>query len=320
MQDEEQRLKEILTRPNDDGPRLNYAMSLLEANTPEANIRAEFIKIQVELESPNLSVPVWAKLLEAERQLYQKHHTDWEHPLRDSMKAALHQPGRWLRNKLFGVGGIWTFRKGFVEGVQAPAEKFLIEDIQLFGKTPLRRVVLTHSSILVRELFAQPQLGNLESLHLVGDMELDEELEALILNARACPLQVFEFRYPRLGADADDLFNLLRRQHEVPELNDFPLWSAANEEAQARIRVICDHPRLAQRVLEPEALHEPELLALNDWIYLGDQLDNSAIWAVAKSHQDLEDENHTGRRLYLVRPGEADELKQSPYFIGEVTG
>ncbi len=319
MENEEQLLKEILARPNDDAPRLNYAMNLLKVGTPETVARGEFIKVQLELESASLTVPLWAKLLETERQHYQKYHNEWERPLRDSMKAALHEPARWLRNKLFGVGGIWTFRRGFIEGVQAPAEKFLVEDVQLFGKTPLRRIVLTHASNLIPALLTIEALNDLESLHLVGDMELDEELDTLIAHARASSLEVLEFRYPRLGADADDLFNLLRRQHPVPEQNDFPLWSAADEEARSRIRLICDHPRLAQRVLEPDPLHEPELLALNDWIYLGNRLKNQGIWAIAKSHQDLEDENHTGRRLFLVRSGNAEELKQSPYFVKEIT-
>jgi hypothetical protein len=60
------------------------------------------------------------------------------------------------------------------------------------------------------------------------------------------------------------------------------------------------------------------MLALNEWVYLGDALATAGAWAVAKGHQDLEDEDGRCRRLVLLKNGRGDALRASPHFHREV--
>ena len=72
-------------------------------------------------------------------------------------------------------------------------------------------------------------------------------------------------------------------------------------------------------MLAGDPAQEGELLTLNEWAYQGQSFAELGAWAVAKGHQDLELEDGRCRRLALVRPGDGDELRASPHFVGELT-
>ena len=236
--DEASALRAVLTAPAADEPRRAYAERLAASARPADRARAEFIRLQLELETLPGADPRWPTLVARERELLDRHRAAWEKPLRDLFRPPLASPGRWLRSHLFGSGGLWAFHRGFVEHILAPAPTFLSEDVALLGRAPIRRVVLAHASEHVGELARDARLESLASLHLVGDMELDDDLNNLVAGARDVQLTVLEFRLPRLWPDVEDLFEVLR----APETDDggrdpehFPAWSAAGPEARTRL-------------------------------------------------------------------------------------
>jgi hypothetical protein len=166
--------------------------------------------------------------------------------------------------------------------VLAPAPKFLDEDAKLFSRTPLRRVVLTRASSHIRALIADERLRQLSSLHLIADMELDDELTIIGSAARAVGLLVTEFRYPRIGRQTEGLFSLLRHHVDKPEeLDAYAAWTNADENAKQRLKELAINPQLA------------------------------------KSHPDLENAQCRCRRLVLSHPMPGDALSQAPYYQGE---
>ena len=312
-------LRAVLADPQNDAPRRAYADFLAESSRPADQARAEFIHLQLDLARQPGDSPSWITRFGRERELLERYRAAWEKPLRDLFRPALSSPGRWLKSHLFGSGGLWGFHRGFIEHVLAPAPTFLAEDVAVLSQAPVRRVVLAHATEYVGPLTADPRLDQLASLHLVGDMELDEDLTGLAGAARSAGLSVFEFRIPRLWPDAADLFDVLRvpvGQDDGRDPNDFPAWALASPDARRRLASLAGSPRVT--LLAEDPAHEGELLALNEWVYLGDLLTEAGAWAVAKSHQDLEDEDGRCRRLVLLRPGRGEALRASPHFYGEV--
>jgi uncharacterized protein (TIGR02996 family) len=319
MSPDEALQRAVVTDPEADAPRLAYAEHLQSSSRPADRARGEFVRLQIELARLTGDEPQWPGLVGRERELLDRYRAAWERPLRDRFRPSLLSPGRWLRSHLFGSGGLWGFRRGFVEHIHAPAPSFLAEDAAILGHAPVRRVVLAHASESVGALAADPRLDALASIHLVGHMELDEELNVLAAGARAAGMTVLEFRLPRLWPNAEELFDLLRSSHaegrqREPEV--YPTWAAAGPDGRRRLSDLSASPRLA--LLAEDPAHEGELLALNEWVYLGDALTAAGAWAVAKGHQDLEDEDRRCRRLVLLRAGRGDELRESPYCHGEV--
>ena len=177
--DEASLLRAVLAAPDADEPRLAYADRLAESSRTSDQAHAEFIRLQIELAQLPDEDSRWPTLIGRERELLARYRTGWERPLRDRFKPRLASPGRWLRTQLFGNGGRWGFRRGFVEHILAAAPRFLAEDAAVLDHTPIRRIVLAHASDFIRPLAAEPHLNALSSLHLVGDMELDEDLNLL---------------------------------------------------------------------------------------------------------------------------------------------
>lgn len=310
-------LRAIVADPTADEPRLAYADLLSESSRVADQARGEFIRLQLDLDRMADTDPGWPLMVARERELLDRYRPAWEKPLRDTFRPSLASPGRWLKSQLFGAGGLWGFRRGFVENVLAPAPTFLAEDAAILDRAPVRRVVLAHATEYVGPLTADRRLDRLASLHLVGDMELDEDLSRLAEAARAAGLTVLELRLPRLWQDAEDLFDALRAPvgDECREPEAYPAWRQADEDGRERLCELstCRHVSL----LAEDPAHEGELLALNEWVYLGDALTEAGAWAVAKGHQDLEDEDGRCRRLVLLRPGQGEELRDSPYCVGE---
>ena len=319
MSSEPALLRAVLADPRADEPRRAYADFLAESSRPADQARGEFIHLQLDLAKQSGESPTWASRYARERELLERYRAAWEKPLRDKVRPSLASPGQWLKSHLFGSGGRWGFRRGFIEHVLAPAQTFLAEDAAILPHAPIRRVVLAHATEHVGPLAADARLDKLASVHLVGDMELDEDLARLASGAKAAGLTVFEFRFPRLWPDAADLFDVLRvpmGEDDGRDPNDFPAWSLADQDSRRRLATLAGSPRVA--VLAEHPAHEGELLALNEWVYLGDALKDAGAWAVAKSQQDLEDDDGRCRRLVLLKAGRGEGLKASPHFFGEV--
>lgn len=312
-------LRAVLADPNADEPRVDYSIRLAESPHPVDRLHAEFIRVQLELANTPESDSRWAELIGQERELLEVHRGAWEKPLRDLLRPSLASPGRWLRSHLFGSGGLWGFYRGFVEFILAPAPTFLQEDAVILNRSPVRRVVLGHASQLIESLAADSRLQTLTSLHLIGDMEYDEDLVILASCARAAGFIVLEFRLPRLWQDEDAMFQAIRAQDEHnPRDNEaFPAWRQADARGRKRLHKLATTRTLSVHKHEPA--WEGELLAVNEWAFLGREFREAGAWAVAKSHHDLEDSQGRCRRLVLLRPGKGEELRNSQYFTGEIS-
>lgn len=326
MPDETALLEAVLREPDADAPRHAYA-DWIQSQGGSVNIaRADLIRVQIDLEKSVEDDRAWPELARRERDLISQWRTTWEKPLRDLLKPSLFRPARWLRARLFGKGGTWRFHRGFIEEIDSSATSFLEEDSLLFGRTPIRRVVLSNATSLIGALASDQRLDNLDSLHLIADAEFDDEMEGIRQAASAIGLTPIELRFPRIQSDAAELFAVLRGDMEdstrLTKLGDFRNWTRASERERERLCELARRPRLVQRLVEPEHFSHAEVLRINDWIYLGDGLRASGAWAVVKTFHDLEDEEGLCRRLVLfkkdrVQQGGMDSLLKSPHLHKE---
>jgi uncharacterized protein (TIGR02996 family) len=153
-------LQSIIENPEDDTPRLVYADWLDEHGQPE---RAEFIRVQCELDKTGEDDPRRQGLKEREQGLLQEHRKRWVEPL----------------NPLV----LWAgFCRGFVEEVDIQAETFLARADTLFRLAPVRSLLLSEPGDgHMADLAASPWLGRLASLDLrpSGDSLSDEGARAL---------------------------------------------------------------------------------------------------------------------------------------------
>jgi len=307
MSDETALLKAVIEFPHDDPPRLAYADVLEKTGLPGDSARAELIRTQIQLEHVRDSDRDWPKLAGRERELLAEWGPTWEKPLRDLLNPSMLRPARWLKARLFGKGGSWKFHRGFIEEIDTSAASFLQEDSRLIGQTPIRRIVLSHATGHIETLAGDARLNGLHSLHLIADVEFDEEMEQLQQTAESMGLSVLEMRFPRIQSDAGDLLAMLRNAEDddlargAPKLDEFRNWARASERERERLREIARRPRLVQRLTEHEHFSHAELLRLNDWIYTGDRLRQAGAWAVVKTFHDLEDEEGHCRRLVLFK-------------------
>jgi|GEM_PF-2144709 len=321
MSDEAATLNAVLESPHDDAPRLAYADVLAATGIPANVARAELIRTQIQIEHIRDNDRDWPKLAGRERDLMAEWGATWERPLRQLLQPSFLRPGKWLKAQLFGKGGSWKFHRGFVEEIDSTAAGFMQEDSQLFGHTPIRRVVLSHATSHIESLAIDPRLEKLYSLHLIADVEFDEEMEQLRQQAESLGLTVLELRFPRIQSDAGDLLSMLRNAEDddlervAEKLDDFRNWARASERERERLREIARRPRLVQRLTEQEHFSHAELLRLNDWIYLGDRLRQAGAWAVVKSYHDLEDEEGHCRRLVLFKKNQI--VKESFEALGD---
>jgi uncharacterized protein (TIGR02996 family) len=324
MSDEAALLDGVLRAPAEDAPRLIYADWLQTAGGASNVARAEFIRVQIEIENLHDNDRNWPLLAAQERELLGKWRSAWERPFRELLKPSLFRPARWLKARLFGRGGAWRFHRGFIEEIDTSAAAFLEEDSVLFGHAPIRRVVIGNATSLIGALANDARLDNLHSMHLISDAEFDEEMEGVRQAATSSGLTVVEMRFPRIQSDAGDLFALLRAETEdesarAEKLSEFRNWERASERERDRLRELARRPRFVQRLTEPEHFSHAELLRINDWIYLGDRLTEAGAWAVVKTFHDLEDEDGLCRRLVLFKKDRINEgpyqaLRESPHF------
>ena len=300
-------LQAVLNDPDNDALRLHLADYWAQTPSGEAS-RVELIRAQIALEFVANEDRAWLELIRRERELLQANQATWERPLRNAIRPSIRNPGQWLRSQLFGTGGTWGFRRGFIEQVLASASGFLQEDIQLFELTPLREVLLTNASTMIPELVNEPRLDRLKSLHLVSDAEFDEDMALLMDSARHQGLEVLEVRIPRVDTDLTGLFALLSHspKDDDPQLFEYRIWKLASEERRQRLRLLANKPRFVQRLNEPLATTEVELLQMSAWVWFGEGVRKSQLWAMVKTFHDLEDDEGLCRHAVLGKPGRFD--------------
>jgi uncharacterized protein (TIGR02996 family) len=329
MSEEAVLLGAVLREPEADQPRLAYADGLQRAGGASNLARSQLIRVQIAIERSTDDDPDWPTLSRQERELLGQWRPTWERPFRDLLKPSLLRPGRWLKARLFGQGGVWRFHRGFIEEIDTSGASFLEEDSILFGHAPIRRVVLSNATSLLDALAGDSRLNDLYSLHLVADAEFDEEMEGVRQAASSLGLVVLEMRFPRIQSDAGDLLAQLHGDAsddpaKAEKLMEFRNWGRASEKERARLRELAGRPHLVQRLTEPEHFSHSELLRLNEWIYLGDRLREAGVWAVVKTFHDLEDDEGLCRRLVLfkqerIKDAAFEELRESPHFHQDVS-
>lgn len=331
MSDEATLLKAVIQFPHDDEPRLAFAGELRRVGGASNQARAEFIETQIKIETSEYDDRIWPELARRERELLAEWGPVWERPLRGMLNPSFLRPARWLKARLFGKGGVWRYHRGFIEEIDTSAANFLEADHVLFGRTPVRRVVLSHATSYLDALVNDERLDNLYSLHLIADVEFDEEMEEIRQRASDLDLSILELRFPRIQSDTGDLLAMLRRNDDEPEeeddsekLEQFRNWARASERERERLREVASRPRWVQRLTEHEHFSHAEMLRLNDWIYLGDRLREAGAWAVVKTFHDLEDDDGLCRRLVLlkkqrIQSGGFEALSHSPHVYHEAS-
>lgn len=317
LTDEQTLLQDVLREPEADAPRLRYAEYLQHSAKPADQVRGEFIRLQINLARVTNAHPHWPAMIGRQRELLTANRSAWERPLRQRCRPKA--PAKWLKSQLFGCGGIWGFQRGFVEQILAPADRFLLEDLHLWDNAPIRRIALTHASGSLELLANEPRLNRLDSLHLIGDMELDEDLQFLSAAAKNAGFTVLEFRFPRLrevftesqATDPHGEEFIAEREHNSE-------WMQLATGPKSRLNQLLQTPNLRLMLDEPAPENTAAVLALGDWVFMGELLREANVWAVAKGYHDSVEEDGRCRRLLLLRTLPTDDLLNSPYFHAEI--
>jgi uncharacterized protein (TIGR02996 family) len=168
MTPDEAFLHAVCERPDDDTPRLVYADWLDDHGRPE---RAEFIRVECELEHAEEHGPRWRELTARQLALIRAHKKEWVKPFKG-----------------------WThsthFRRGFVEVVLVNLQRFTARAAELFRLAPVREINFTRLSTLegrvpppsMEALAAVPELRRARGLgfghQFLGDVALRAFLEA----------------------------------------------------------------------------------------------------------------------------------------------
>jgi hypothetical protein len=290
----------ILSDPKNDHLRLDLANQWSE--DPALSSHAEFIRLQIALENHSSEDRDWLQLVRRERELLETNRLIWERPLRNRIRPSIRTPGKWLHAHLFGTGGTWGFRRGFVEQIVTSASRFLKEDIPLLTQTPIQEVLLTNASSFIEELAKDARLDGIRSLYLVSDAELDDDMDLLLQATRHLGLETIEIKLPRLDSELLDLVIRLKSAEETEAiLQDFPIWRYGTEVQRKRLTQLAQKPRFFQRLSDPDSTTELDLLRWSNWIWYGDSIDSSNIWANAKTYHDLGDTEGFSRQVLLIK-------------------
>ena len=152
MHDRDAFFAAIVSRPDDDLPRLIYADYLDERGDAE---RAEFIRLQCAAARGEPDVD-----LRRIAQLDAAHHERWLAECGPSVYYA-------------------AFRRGFAEHVVMSARDFLRDGPELRSRSPIRSMALLGAGQVLARLLAEPHLAGLTALHLTGSMLGDHGVERL---------------------------------------------------------------------------------------------------------------------------------------------
>jgi uncharacterized protein (TIGR02996 family) len=159
MPDHDSFLAAILANPDDDLPRLVYADFLDEMCQPGAAARAEFIRVQCELERLPVGDDRRAGLEKQERALLRKHADTWVADLLTAQVLAAHDPSD-------GGRLVWQFRRGFLHAVTLVAQRFAGVAETLFRVAPtVRAVRLRQGSGAVASVLGSPLLARVADLN-----------------------------------------------------------------------------------------------------------------------------------------------------------
>lgn len=172
MPPEDAFLRAILADPDDDAPRLIYADWLDENGDSD---RAEFIRLQIALAAGAKGDPRRPELTRRERQLLGAHGREWAAPVA-------------------GKGLSWTFRRGFIEGVNVAAPTFLSRAADLFAAAPIRHVRLVSIGPNAPRLAACPALARVASLDLAGCRPGPGQLAVLLASPYLTRLETLNLR------------------------------------------------------------------------------------------------------------------------------
>ena len=153
-------LQDVCEHPDDDAPRLIYADWLDDHGGIAEQARAEFIRVQCELDRLPEDDPRWAALQKRERQLLRAHRPAWESERPPF--ATGKSKGEWLRGFL-------------VPGLREPVSRFVQRRPEEFFPFPLWRVTLHGLANVpdklerVTELAACPNLLRAAELNLTSN-------------------------------------------------------------------------------------------------------------------------------------------------------
>ena len=148
MSDEQARLQAVLSAPDEDAPRLDYAKWCEDQGDPSSLARAELIRTQLELA-----------------------HADPEHLATGRLFGEQHRAEQLVA--VHGDAGFqpatpWVdgfrFHRGFVEWIRLSARSFLDHGERIFELAPVRHMDLTAVRDVDEALADSPLLANVRSL------------------------------------------------------------------------------------------------------------------------------------------------------------
>jgi uncharacterized protein (TIGR02996 family) len=170
MSTDEAFLRDICEHPDDEAPRLVYA-DWLDEHGDEA--RAEFIRVECELEHAEEYGPRWRELSARQLALIRAHKKEWVKPFKG-----------------------WTystrFRRGFVETVLLSLKQFTTHAVELFRLSPVRVLQFTRlnepnlmrvAPATVEALAAVPELRRASGLSFANQFLSDDALQAFLAAA-----------------------------------------------------------------------------------------------------------------------------------------
>jgi uncharacterized protein (TIGR02996 family) len=146
MKHEDAFLQDICAHPDDTAPRLVYADWLDDHGGAAGQDRAEFIRLQCDLDRIEPEERP-ANLVDREADLLEQHRNLWLRPLKK-------------------IGVNVEFVRGFPEKINLTADKFVATADQLFARAPIRTLRLTRVRDRWTELLACPHLGRVRGLDL----------------------------------------------------------------------------------------------------------------------------------------------------------
>lgn len=200
-------LAEIASRPEDDTPRLVFADWLEEQGSPWG----EFVRVQVELDHPELSPVRRLVLQRTEQALWREHGPAWLAPLR---RLGIHEA---------------LFRRGCPHEIVISPTDLLRRGAQLFDEYPTIEALHSPTDRRLGALVRSPLMGRFRSLKL-ADLELTGELASLRGSSHAGRLERLGLRNCRLRrARLDSLAS-----HACPRLRQLDLLGSDLDIAQLR--------------------------------------------------------------------------------------
>jgi uncharacterized protein (TIGR02996 family) len=194
-------LRAILDAPDDDGPRLVYADWLDERGD---HARAEFIRLQVEMERLGEEHPARGLMEQREYTLLAAHHREWVAPL---PKPRGIQWDRFARLSWPKIRTLPAFERGFACDIIAEnGTKFCRHASRVFRASPVTGLRFNCTPLNLSEVLAQPEVDRLRHLDL-GAHKIGEVGALALANARLMRLTSLDLIWNDLGpAGVNPLF------------------------------------------------------------------------------------------------------------------